>query len=213
MTGFATDGAETDAGWTYKPTTGFHVTNGVESALFNNYYVAEYRTYKGYDQGLKVGPYYFGYGAAMPDFVDHFPYQDGLLINYWDTSQADNNTGLHPGKGLLLPIDAHYQTLYRVDGVRWRNRIQTYDSTFTLDPTDGIPNIHQNSVLSPVPSLPAVKVFDDRTEYYDPANPLGSVINPKTGTQIRIQSISAQGNFMQVQVRPAPSSPGSQAGH
>ena len=26
VTGFATDGAETDAGWTYKPTTGFHVT-------------------------------------------------------------------------------------------------------------------------------------------------------------------------------------------
>ncbi len=32
---------------------------------------------------------------------------------------------------------------------------------------------------------------------------MGSVINPNTGTQIRIQSISAQGNFMQVQVRPA----------
>jgi hypothetical protein len=29
------------------------------------------------------------------------------------------------------------------------------------------------------------------------------VIVPNTGTQIRIQSISAQGNLMQVQVRPA----------
>ncbi len=35
----------------------------------------------------------------MPDYVDHFAYQDGLLIHYWDTSQADNNTGLHPGEG------------------------------------------------------------------------------------------------------------------
>ena len=199
ISGSALDGAETDTGWTF---TGFRRTTGTEDKLYSQYYVAEYRTYKGYDQGLKVGPYYFGYGAAMPDFVDHFPYQDGMLINYWDTSQADNNTGLHPGKGLLLPIDAHYQTLYRVDGGRWRNRIQTYDSTFTLDPTDGIPNIHQNSVLSPVPSLPAVKVFDDRTLYYDPTNPLGSVMNPNTGTQIRIQSISAQDSFMQVEVRP-----------
>ena len=85
----------------------------------------------------------------------------------------------------------------------WRNRIQTYDSTFTLDRTDGIPNIHHGGVLSPVPSLPAVKVFDDRKSWYDPTNPLGSVITPKTGTLITVQSISALGGFMQIEVRPA----------
>ncbi len=201
ISGYSLDGAETDAGWTY---TGFRVTTGTEEKLYNHYYVAEFRTYKGYDMALKLGPYYFGYGAAMPDFVDHFPYQDGMLLNYWDTSQADNNTGLHPGEGLLLTIDAHYKTLYRCDTTtRWRNRIQAYDATFTLARTDGIPNIHHNSVLCPVPSLPAVKVFDDRNSYYDPANPLGSVIVPNTGTQIRIQSVSAQDSFMQVEVRPA----------
>ncbi len=201
ISGSALDGAETDAGWTF---TGFRVTTGTEDKLYNQYYVAEYRTYKGYDQGLKVGPYYFAYAdnPLLGNFVDHFAYQDGLLVNYWDTSVADNNTGLHPGKGRLLPIDAHYATLYRVDGSVWRNRIQTYDSTFTLAPTDGIPNIHQRSVLSPVPSLPAVKVFDDRTLHYDPTNPLGSVIHPNTGTQIRIQSISALESFMQIEVRP-----------
>ena len=61
ITGFPTDGAETDAGWTYAPTTGFHVTTGTETKWYNNYYVAEYRTYKGYDSTLKVGPYFFGY--------------------------------------------------------------------------------------------------------------------------------------------------------
>jgi immune inhibitor A len=202
VSGYPLDGAETDAGWAL---TGFRVTTGTEAKLYNQYYILEYRTYKGYDAGLKVGPYYFGYldNPVLGNWVDHFPYQDGLLINYWDTSMADNNTGLHPGKGLLLPIDAHYQTLYRVDGVRWRNRIQTYDSTFTLAPTDGIPNIHQNSVLSPVPSLPAAKAFDDRALHYDPTNPLGSVIHPNTGTIIEIRSISALDGFMQVQVRPA----------
>jgi immune inhibitor A len=200
ITGYDLDGGETDTGWTY---TGFVRTTGTEDKLYSNYYVAEYRTYMGYDSTLKVGPYYFGYSTTMPDFVDHFAYQDGLLLHYWDTSQADNNTGLHPGMGLLLPIDAHYQTLYRVDGVRWRNRIQTYDSTFTLAPTDGIPNIHQAGVLSPVPSLPAVKAFDDRILHYDPANPLGSVIHPNTGTMVEIRSISALDGFMQIQVRPA----------
>jgi immune inhibitor A len=201
ISGYPLDGAETDAGWTF---AGFRVTTGTEEKLYNNYYVAEYRQYKGYDATLKVGPYYFGYldNPLLGNFVDHFAYQDGLLIHYWDTSQADNNTGLHPGQGRLLPIDAHYKTLYRVDGGRWRNRIQTYDSTFTLEPTDGIPNIHHFSVLSPVPRLPAVKFFDDRILHYDPANPLGSVIHPNTGTQIRIQSISALNSFMQIEVRP-----------
>jgi immune inhibitor A len=202
ITDYPLDGAEADAGWTFD---GFRTSTGTESALFNHYYIAEYRTYKGYDSTLKVGPYNFGYlnNPLLGDFVDHFAYQDGMLINYWDTSQRNNQTRLHPGQGLLLPIDAHFQALYRVDGPLWRNRIQTYDSTFTIAPTDGIPNIHQNSLLSPVPSLPGVRVFDDRTLYWDPANPQGSVKNPNTGTQIRIQSISAQNSFMQVEVRPA----------
>ncbi|HEY5434554.1 MAG TPA: immune inhibitor A domain-containing protein [Candidatus Limnocylindrales bacterium] len=205
VTGSPTDGAETDAGWTYAPTTGFHVTTGTESALFNQYYVAEYRTYMGYDSTLKVGPYFFGYlnNPALQNYVDHFPYQDGLLINYWDTSQANNQTAVHPGKGLLLPIDAHFTALRNVNGAVWRNRIQTYDSTFTLDKTDALNNLHVNSVLSPIPSLKAVPVFDDRTLYWDPANPQGSVKNPNTGTQIRITGMSALNSFMQVEVRPA----------
>src|SRR5450759_4505268 len=205
ITGNPTDGAETNAGWTYKPTTGFHVTTGTESALFNQYYVAEYRTYKGYDSTLKVGPYFFGYlnNPALQNFVDHFPYQDGLLINYWDTSQANNQTAVHPGKGLLLPIDAHFTALRNVNGAVWRNRIQTYDSTFTLDKTAALKNLHVNRVLSPLPSLEAVPVFDNTMSYYDPANPQGSVMNPNTGTKITITGYSALGNFMQVQVSPA----------
>ena len=205
ITGWPVDGAETDAGWTFSPANGFHATSGTETAYFNNYYVAEFRQYRGYDSTLAVGPYHFGYlnNPVLGNYVDHFPYQDGLLVNYWDTSQKNNQTLLHPGSGLLLPIDAHPANLVRVDGGRWSNRIQSYDSTFSLAPTDGIPNIHVNSVLSPVPSLPAVPVFDDRNSYYDPANPQGSVMNPNTGTQIRIRSISALDGFMQLEVRPA----------
>jgi immune inhibitor A len=202
ITGYPVDGAEADAGWTF---TGFRVTTGTEEKFYNHYYLAEYRTYKGYDKGLKVGPYYFGYlnNPALGNWVDHFAYQDGMLLNYWDTSVADNNTGLHPGTGLLLPIDAHPAALKRCGtATNWRNRIQTYDSTFTLVRTDGIPNIHHNSVACPIPSLPGVSVFDDRNSYYDPANPLGSVMTPTTGTQIRINSVSAQNSFMQIEVRP-----------
>jgi immune inhibitor A len=206
ISGYPLDGAETDAGWTYKPATGgFRVTSGAESALFSQYYVVESRQYWGYDKTLQVGPYFFGYldNPALQNYVDHFPYQDGVLINYWDTSQADNNTSVHPGEGLILPIDAHPKALYRIDGKVWRNRIQSYDATFGLQKTDAINNIHVYSVLSPIPSLPAVPVFDDRKSYYDPANPWGSVIVPNTGTQVRVISYSALGNFLQIQVRPA----------
>lgn len=203
ITGSAIDGAEADNGWTFK---GFTTSTGTENKLFSHYYVAEYRTYTGYDSTLKTGPYFFGYlnNPDLLDKVDHFPYQDGLLINYWDTSQKNNNTRQHPGQGLILPIDAHYTALKNVNGAVWRNRVQTYDSTFTLFPTDKL-DLHVNSVSSPVLSQPAVKVFDDRNTYYDVANPQGSVKNPNSGTiiQIRQQNESNKPPFMEIQVRSA----------
>jgi hypothetical protein len=53
------------------------------------------------------------------------------------------------------------------------------------------------------PSLPAVKLFNDLTDFWDPSTPLANVVTPNTGTIIEIRSYNAQGNFMQVQVRPA----------
>jgi len=201
ISGFDLDGAEADAGWTFD---GFKVTDGTEIALYNNYYVVEYRQYWGYDKNLQVGPYNFGFldNPLLGDWVEHLPYQDGLLINYWDTSQRNNQVRRHPGEGLLLTVDAHPTAMIRADGGVWRNRMQTYDSTFTLEPTEAI-TLHWLSQPSYHPSQPAVSMFDDRNSYYDPLNPWGSVIVPNTGTQIRIQSISARGSFMQVEVRPA----------
>ena len=58
------------------------------------------------------------------------------------------------------------------------------------------------------PSEPAVRTFNDNLTYYhasDPGDALGhyqagwiSVNNPHTGTVIKVASVSAQGNFMQV---------------
>ena len=201
VNGSAPDGAEDEAGWTF---AGFRVSTGTETALFNNYYLAEYRQYRGYDEGLGEGAYNFGFldNPALGNWVERFPYQDGLLISYWDTSQTDNNTLQHPGQGLILPIDAHPEAMLRADGGVWRNRVQSYDATFGLEDTDAI-TLHWLSQPSEHPSLPAVPVFDDNNSYYDPANPLGSVVTPSTGTSIRVVSVSAQGSFMQVQVRPS----------
>ena len=188
-------GAEGGDDWTM---AGFRATTGQETSFHFNAYVAEYRQYWGYDEALATGPYNF----TGPNWVEHFPYQDGLLISYWDSSQNNNNTRRHPGEGLILPIDAHPEALYTADGSVWRNRIQTYDSTFGLEPTDEI-TLHGSGGASDHGGLAAAPVFDDTNTYWDPANPWGSVINPNTGTQIRVVNTSAHGNFMQVLVAPS----------
>ena len=208
ITGQPADGAETDPGWTYK---GFSRTTGTTTKSFFNAYFAEYRNYRGYDQSLKTGPYNFGFPDTKPDWVEHYPYQDGLLVWYYDESFPDNNVGDNclSGRcgGLFLPVDAHPDLLLRPDnGKVWRPRIQSYDSTFGLDPTDKI-TLHTTSTVSQTyGGLPANPLFDDSKSYWVAPNPTignfgwSSVPVPNTGTTIRVVSVSAQDGFMQVQV-------------
>jgi immune inhibitor A len=197
------DGAETDPGWTYH---GFVRTTGTIVTPFANYYIAEYRNYAGYDKALQLGPYNFDDPAGS--FVTHFPYQDGMLVWYYDTSQDDNNVGDHPGEGLILPIDAHPTIKHNADGSVARVRLQSYDSTFGLDSTDAFV-LHSTAFGTlNFPSEPAQRVFDDSKSYYtatDPGDALGhyqagwvGVKNPHTGTTIKVASVSAQGGFMQI---------------
>jgi immune inhibitor A len=203
ITSLPIDDAESDFGWVYD---GFMHTSGTESASYFNAYVAEFRQYRGYDMGLKTGPYNY-YSA---DTAERFPYQDGLLISYWDTSEANNNTATHPGSGLILPIDAHPEAMeYPINGDIgwvWSASRQSFDSTFGKDATDEI-TLHSHGFYgepTPMtyPSLPGVPVFDDNNQYWNPVTPLSGVMNPHTGTQIRVKSVSAKGGYMQVEVRP-----------
>ena len=194
-----TDGAETTPnGWTLN---GFRQTTGVETSTHFNAYLSEFRQYRGYDSGLLTGPYNFGFTNTLPDWVEHYPYQDGLLIHYWDTSQSDNNTSQHPGAGLILPVDAHPAPLRRSTGIYWSGRVQSFDSTFGLEPTDPI-TLHRLGVANSYPSLAAVPVFFDSTHPWSPLTPQAGVRVPNTGTAIEVIGTSAQGNFMQVHVRP-----------
>ena len=202
VTGSPVDGFEDDGIWTSDPEDGFVITDGRERSTYFNAYLAAFRQYRDYDANLATGPYNFGFLDRLPDLVESYPYQDGLLVSYWDTSEVDNDVSSHPGSGLILPVDAHPRALRRADGAVWRNRVQTYDSTFSIEPTDSF-TLHHLSRPSTIPSQPGERVFDDRRSYWDPANPNGSVITPTTGTQIRIKGVSARGSFMQVEVTPA----------
>ena len=205
ITGQATDGGETDPGWTY---AGFSRTTGTTVTPYFNTYVAEFRQYRGYDRSLQTGPYNF----TSDTFVEHFPYQDGLLVSYWDSSFGDNNVGDHPGGGLILPIDSHPGVLHWSSGDTVRPRIQSYDATFTLAPTDAV-TLHNGPGGSTVTvaSQAGVSTFNDNNSYWVNGDPgdapangryqseWNSVNVPHTGTQIHIQSIDSAG-FMQVRV-------------
>lgn len=198
ITGLATDDAESEPGWAY---AGFFLTSGTIVESFANYYVAEYRQYVGYDESLRTGPYNFGFLDTKPNWVEHFPYQDGLLVWYLDYSFADNNVGDHCASGrcggLFLPVDAHPELLLRPDnGQVWRPRVQSYDSTFTKEKTDKI-CLHVNTTfVQCYGGLKGNPLFDDTQSYWVAPDPtighLGwaSVPLPAYGVKINVENMN-----------------------
>ncbi|MFL6143100.1 MAG: immune inhibitor A domain-containing protein [Labedaea sp.] len=188
------DGAENgNNGWALN---GFRTTTGTETQSFDNFYVASNRTYQSYDQYMQTGPYNFGF-PDRPKWVEHFPYQTGLLVSYWDTSQADNNTSQHHGEGLILPIDAHPAPIYNLEGLPWRERIAGYDVPFSLSKADSF-TLHINGKASFIRGQNAVPLFDDTKQFLYPEQPNAGVTLPATGTTIRV--VSQSGTSMRIRI-------------
>ncbi|NEA61655.1 immune inhibitor A domain-containing protein [Streptomyces sp. SID12488] len=197
---FADNAESADAAWTTK---GFSRIGAGITDDYPQYYIAENRQYVSYDKTLKVGPYNFGFSTTRPSWVEHFPYQNGLLIWKWDTSQNDNNVTAHNGLGKILPVDAHPTPLKWADGTLMRSRIQSYDSPFSLYRTDAL-RLHKADVLTKVASQKGVPVFNDHTStYYDAATPLAGVKITDTNTKIKIVKEAKDGSTISLQVGPA----------
>ncbi len=192
-----------ETGWTF---VGFRTTTGSEIQAFFNAYVLENRQYLGFDLSLKTGPYNFGRANTLPNRVEHFPYQDGLLISYWNSQYTDNNVGDHPGEGLVLPVDAHPQLSHWADRTLMRPRIQSFDSTFGRDRTPRL-RLHLDGRGSTIPSRAGVATFDDSRTYWRNCDAHGctgshpgryqpgwnSVDVPDTDTRIRVGSVNRNG--------------------
>jgi immune inhibitor A len=129
--------------------------------------------------------------------VEHFPYQDGLLVWYWDTSQGDNNTSVHPGSGLILPVDSHPTPINRIDGTLWRPRVSAYDAPFGLEKADSF-TLHFNGQASYIRGQNAVPTFNDGKSYWSADLPTSSVRVPNNGVNIKV--VSKTGTTMKVQV-------------
>jgi immune inhibitor A len=192
------DGAESGAnGWAF---SGFAIVTDTLTEEFDHFYIASNREYVGYDRYLRTGPYNFGF-PSKPRWVEKFPYQDGLLVSYWDTSYSDNNTSQHPGSGEILPIDAHPRPLYTLDGTLWRGRIQTYDAPFGLQKADSF-TLHHQATGKPsyIRGQAGNPVFDDSNpnRYFDPAQPRVGV--KVAGEGVRIRVLDESGTSVRVRV-------------
>lgn len=196
------DGAETTPnGWTLD---GFRSIGAGYDTAYDQFYLASNRTYTSYDQYLQTGPYNFSFPDTRPDFVEKFPYQDGLLVNYWDSSYTDNNTSQHPGGGLVLPVDANPQAHYNLQGTAWRGRIQTYDAPFGLQKSDSF-YLTAGGQRSYVRGRAANPLFDDSdpNRYFQPFVDAGL---PRVGVKVagvgvKIRVLSQSGTGMRIRVQ------------
>jgi immune inhibitor A len=208
---FSDDVETLDPDWTAEGWT--RVTG---TALYNQYYLMEWRNLKAmetpidgttvvnFDNGLTNVYSFDPYTSGNPNEPWYFSYNPGMLLWYRDFSYTDNWTGVHPGAGFLLVVDAHSQAMMRAPYLNaswkvgggvlpWNSRVQTYDSTFSLNKTLDATLSYWDVVkkytgLSPVPN------FDDGKLYWDPKAPANSVITPNLGLLFRVLGQSQDGS-------------------
>jgi immune inhibitor A len=209
------DGAENgDNGWT-KSEHGFTSATGTETKTTDRYYLLENRQYVGYDSTLEVGPYQFSEAITRPDWVEHFPFQNGMLVWRVDNAYADNNTSGtdRAGHGYSLPVDVRPNSLTYPDGTSPSNRREPFDATFGLQPTDKV-CLHKqvaNGKKAAEPyttlaacqdSVPGVATFDDTNPnaYWTADNPWNSTKVAGVGVKATVLTEDADTGNITVQV-------------
>lgn len=189
------DGAETEnPAWTFD---GFSRVGESATEDYDNFYIAGHRSYTSYDKYLKTGPYNFGWATTKPDWVEHYAYQQGLLVSYWDTSVADNNQSVHPGEGRNVIIDSHPRPIINMEGVPWRARIQMYDAPFSKAKADSM-TLHINGKASYVRGQAAVPTFDDTKKYWYQELPNHGAKLPGVGVKIKV--LKTKGTSMKIKI-------------
>lgn len=168
---------------------GFSLSDGTEEAVGDRYYLLEHRAHVGADAALATGPYVFGRLYSQPFLAQHFAYPEGMVVWMVDETYGDNETALHPGRGLALPVDARPALILRPSGAPIANFAQVWDAAFglrgtpaTTFPGERLSGKGANQVIErtdvTVPAAPGIATFDDGVtdRYWSAANPEGSTL-------------------------------------
>lgn len=144
---------------------------------YPNYYLIEWRSHNGVDQGL----------AHIRRGFSNFVYDSGMVVWYYDGRWGeDNMTGLHPGEGFLGVVDAHQRGHYWSTGLIGSTRYQINDAAFGLRKTTPIDIQYPDDYMK-YDSLPGVPVFYDGNDYSSPFNPSGGKKLPYHGLKVEVK--------------------------
>ncbi len=189
-------------------TDGWIRVDGLWQQKTDRYYIAEYRTYDGFDESLQ-NCYQFNAGYA--NWVDWFSYNRGLHLIYRDTFYQDNDVATHLGNGGWMVVDAHPwvdSVAYRDGGTDylgvWRPRIQVRDASFSLRPTQtqsiyfaDYGNLQSDGSPAPVgertaQGKAAQRKFSDAKTYWFAGAPEAGVKIPKNlGVRITVKAMGS----------------------
>ena len=152
----------------------------------------------------KTGPYNFGLGNTKPDWVERFPYQNGMLVWFANGEYADNNTVGPPrcAARCSRSTPARRRSCSPTAASLLGNRRQPFDATFGQEKTDAV-TFHRNGVAD----HGAVAAGDpdvrrpDPNRYWTADNPWASTKVAGSGTSMTVAKTTDGGNELQVKVR------------
>ncbi|MFZ5351228.1 MAG: immune inhibitor A domain-containing protein [Bacillota bacterium] len=120
-TAIVTDNADDSFAFTLN---GFEISDGF--AYLDHYYLVEYRSHAGVDQGLG----HIKRGNSL------MSYDPGMVVWYYDGQYDNNWTGIHPGEGYLGVVDADQNIITWNNKQYGSTRYQVHDAAFGTTSTE-----------------------------------------------------------------------------
>jgi bacillopeptidase F (M6 metalloprotease family) len=220
--GFSDDVESGNQGW---DANGWTVFKGRDLIKTSHYYMAEWRTPRGFDVSMNNW-----YNIIKGNTAEMFSAGHGMLLWYRNSQYNENSVGLHPWAGGWQVVDSHPYMILANSTKDWANflfnpdpdmdmpfrtRIQLADAAFGLQPTKEQPIKSWFEVLtdSKLPSLSGVPIFDDSKTYLDDKwepwfytnqfstyirNSINSVDTPAYGLKITVKDENSKAGIINV---------------
>lgn len=177
------DDAEGDSSFTFN---GFSKDKG--TFFSTHYYLLEWRSHNGVDEGLKN----IARGASI------MSYNPGLVVWYVDETYDNNWTGVHPGDGFLGVVDADQHTVSWSDKTVGSTRYQLHDAAFGLAKTEKMFLNYPGQFTMTDNFTQRNPLFDDKANYSNAGMVDAGRNVPTFGLKFRVVGESADGTVGKV---------------